>query len=53
MRVIEQVGERNYIIQGEKFKDPPKIGGVYPEDKVQIDAYVHLVEEDGYKPVPG
>jgi len=53
LRVIEQGGERVYIIQDEKFKDPPKIGRVYPEDKVQIDAYAYLAEQNGYKPVSG
>jgi len=53
LRLIEQDGERIYIIQDEKFKDPPKIGRVYPEDKVQIDAYAYLAEQNGYKPVSG
>ena len=53
LRVIEQDGEKIYIIQDEKFKDPPKIGRVYPEDKVQIDAYAYLAEQNGYKPVSG
>ena len=53
LRLIEQDGERIYIIQDEKFKDPPKVGRVYPEDKVQIDAYAYLAEQNGYKPVSG
>jgi len=31
----------------------PKIGGVYPDDKVQIDAYACLAGQNGYKPVSG
>lgn len=53
LRLVEQGGERIYIIQDEKFKDPPRVGRVYPEDKIQIDAYAYLAEHNGYKPVSG
>lgn len=53
LRLVEQGGERIYIIQDEKFKDPPRIGRVYPEDKAQIDAYAYLAEQNGYRPVLG
>ena len=53
LRLIEQGGERIYIIQDEKFKDPPKMWKIYPEDKIQIDAYAYLAEQNGYKPIFG
>jgi len=53
LRLVERGEERIYIIQDEKFKDPPKFGRVYPEDKVQIDAYAYLAESNGFKPIIG
>lgn len=55
LRLVEKEDERIFIIQDEKFKDPPskKFGRVYPEDKIQIDAYAYLAEKNGYKPVSG
>lgn len=53
LRIKEAGGEKVYIIQDEKFRDPPKkeFGRVWPSDKIQIDAYTYLAEKCGYKPV--
>jgi CRISPR/Cas system-associated exonuclease Cas4 (RecB family) len=53
LRMIERDGERTYIIQDEKFREPPskEYGRVYPEDKIQIDAYAYLAEQNGLRPV--
>lgn len=40
-----------YILQEEKFLDPPREKRVYPEDKLQIDAYTFLTETSPYTPV--
>jgi len=36
--------ESGYIIQEEKFKDPPKEERVFSPDKLQVDAYAYLAE---------
>lgn len=48
--VIRKTRE-GYIIQEEKFSDPPRVGRVFPEDKLQIDAYSFLAEVSQYVPV--
>lgn len=39
-----------YIIHEEKYQEPPK-KYVYPEHKIQLDAYAFLAEKCGYAPV--
>lgn len=53
LRIKEHEGEKVYVIQDEKFRDPPsqKWQRVYSSDKLQIDAYAYLAEACGYKPV--
>jgi len=48
--IIRRV-ESGYIIQDEKFKDPPREGRVYLEDKLQLDAYAYLDEASPYRPL--
>lgn len=43
--------EYGYIIQEEKFKNPPKDKRVYEVDKLQVDAYAYLAETSPYTPV--
>jgi len=44
-----------YIVQEEKFSDPPESKGwrgeVYPSDKLQVNAYAFLMEESRYTPL--
>lgn len=42
-----------YIIQDEKYREPPKNNGAYDLDKLQVNAYAYLAENCGYKPVKG
>lgn len=50
--VLRCIAEENcYIIQDEKYSDPPKEGRVHPNHKLQLDAYAYLAEKNGYTPI--
>jgi CRISPR/Cas system-associated exonuclease Cas4 (RecB family) len=51
IREIVEDGEKGYLIQDEKFTDPPRRLRVWPEDKIQIDAYAYLAEDSKFSPV--
>lgn len=43
-----------YVIQEEKSSDPPSSNGVWPGDRLQVDAYAFLAEENPkYSPIVG
>ena len=48
--VLRQTME-GYIVEDEKYSDPPKTGRIYPTHKLQLDAYTFLLEKDGYVPI--
>jgi len=48
--VIRKTKE-GYIVQEEKFSDPPKVGRIYPQDQLQVDAYAFLMENSPYTPI--
>lgn len=55
LRLVRRGDNVIYVIQDEKFCAPPpkSLGRVYPEDKIQLDAYAYLAEGNGYRPLKG
>lgn len=48
--VLRQTSD-GYIVQDEKYTNPPKAERIYQTHKLQLDAYCFLVEKDGYNPL--
>jgi CRISPR/Cas system-associated exonuclease Cas4 (RecB family) len=46
--IIRQTKDNGYIVQDEKFKNPPSQFYVWPEDELQVNAYIYLAERNEY-----